>query len=217
VHPPLPSDTPGRILHRLKRRGTASIPELAEVEGLNPESIRAHVRSLLDEGLLEFRGERVQGRGRPERLYGLARKAESRFPRRESELLQGLARYLREAGHQALLDGFLESFAREREAEARTRLDGLSGRERLREVVQILNEEGYMAELHEGVGGEAPLLRLCHCPVRELVDVTRTPCRVEIGFVRALVGETLARVEYIPDGGHACAYTLAASLEGQPS
>lgn len=212
--PLLPSGTPGRLLLRLKRRGTSSVPELAAAVELNPETVRGHVKSLVEDGWVEPAGARIHGRGRPERLYELTEAAERLFPRRESELLQGLATWLRDQGHEALLDGFLESFAATRRARARERLEGLDGRARLLEAVEVLNEEGYMAELVEGDDDDGrPRLRLCHCPVKELVEVTRTPCRVEIGFVRELVGETLARVEYIPDGDHACAYTLAGVLE----
>lgn len=208
MDPNHPSGTPGRILERLKRRGASSIPELAREAGLSPESIRAHVRGLVDRDLVQDVGSRSEGRGRPERLYSLTRQAESLFPRRESELLKGLAAYLAEVGEDALLAGFLERFAQERRDAATERLKGLEGRARLEEVARILTEEGYMAEIQDDGNGTPPRLRLCHCPVRELVDVTRAPCRAEIGFVRALVGGGLARVEYIPDGDAACSYTV---------
>lgn len=204
-----PQGTAGWILDRMKRRGSASIPELAREAALSPESIRAHVRRLAEEDLLEDVGSRGEGPGRPERVYALTRTAESLFPRREGEFLQRLAAFLGDAGHGDLLAAYLQEFAGQRTSAALARLEGLEGRPRLEEVARILTEEGYMAEILEGNEDEPPQLRLCHCPVRELVEVTRAPCRAEVGFVRALVGgRELARVEYIPDGGNACAYAL---------
>lgn len=208
MDPNHPTGTPWRILERLKRRGATSIPELAREAGLSPESIRAHVRGLVDRDLVQDVGSRGERRGRPERLYTLTRQAEALFPRRESEFLQGLAAYLTEVGEDDLMAGFLERFARERRDAATVRLEGLEGRARLDEVARILTEEGYMAEIRDDGDGASPRLRLCHCPVRELVDVTRAPCKAEIGFVRALVGGGLARVEYIPDGDAACSYAV---------
>jgi len=49
--------------------------------------------------------------------------------------------------------------------------------------------------------------------MRDLVNVTRAPCKAEIAFVRDLVGASLARVEYIPDGGSACAYAVGGGGE----
>ena len=204
-----PEGTAGWILDRMKRQGPASVPDLAREAGLSPESIRAHVRTLGDQGLVEDVGSRGAGRGRPERIYALTRAAESLFPRREGDFLKGLATFLGEAGQEDLLSAYLAEFAGERTAAGLERLQGLEGRRRLDEVARILTEEGYMAEIVDGAGGDPPQLRLCHCPVRQLVEVTRAPCRAEIGFVRALVGgRELARVEYIPDGGKACTYAL---------
>lgn len=205
-----PDGTPGRILEHLKRSGVASVPDLARTFGLSPETVRAHVKALAEDGWVEDAGARSEGRGRPERLWSLTREAEHLFPRREAEVLQGFASYLREVGREDLLVAFLDRFAGERRAAALVRLKGLEGRARLDEVARILSDEGYMAEIVEGADGGAPRLRLCHCPVRELVEVTRAPCRAEVAFVRDLVGGSLARVEYIPDGGAACAYAVGA-------
>ena len=200
--------TSGAILRRLKRSGSASIPEVARSLELSPESIRAHVRALADDGLLEDVGARSEGRGRPERLYALTRGAEALFPRRESELLRELTTFLRQTGREGVLTEFLDGFANRRRTAALERLGGLKGRRRLDEVARILTEEGYMAEIRDDGDGAPPRLRLCHCPLRELVDVTKAPCKAELSFVRDLVGGSMARVEYIPDGDTACAYSV---------
>jgi len=208
MEPTSPKGTPGRILEHLKRSGPASIPDFARAFELSPETVRAHVRALAARGWIREAGRRSEGRGRPERLWALTQEAERLFPRREGEILQGLAAYLGETGQEKVLVHFLERFAAERRLAAAERLKGLEGRERLDEVARILTDEGYMAEIQDGEAGAPPRLRLCHCPMRELVDVTRAPCKAEISFVRALVGQSLARVEYIPDGGAACAYAV---------
>jgi len=210
VHPtsPSPAGTPGRILEHLKRSGPASIPDFARAFALSPETVRAHVRALAEGGWVHEAGRRSEGRGRPERVWALTREAERLFPRREAEILQGLAAYLGETGQEQVLAAFLERFASERRLAAAERLVDLEGRARLDEVARILTDEGYMAEVQDGGEGAPPRLRLCNCPMRDLVDITRAPCKAEIAFVRDLVGESLARVEYIPDGGSACAYAV---------
>jgi predicted ArsR family transcriptional regulator len=200
--------TPGRILEFLKRGPGSSIPDLARAFDLSPETVRAHVRTLVEAGLVEDTGSRGEGRGRPERLYALTRDADRLFPRREAELLRGFVTFLREQGKDTLIADFLDRFAADRRARAERRLGSLNGRARLEEVAKILSEEGYMAEVREGDADAPPTLRLCHCPLRDLVEVSRAPCRAEIALVKGLVGGTLARVEYIPDGDAACAYVL---------
>ena len=217
--PTSPEGTTGRILEHLKRSGRSAIPDLARAFALSPESVRAHVRALSAAGLVEATGTRSRGRGRPVRIWSLTRDAERLFPRHEGEILGGLAAHLREAGHEDLLASFLDRFAARRRDVALERLAGLQGSARLEEVARILTQEGYMAEIQPGTDSEPARLRLCHCPVRELVDVTRAPCKAEMGFVTALLGSelggrALARVEHIPDGGAACAYALGGALDG---
>jgi predicted ArsR family transcriptional regulator len=194
------------ILAALKRSGGATVPVLADVVGLNIETVRAHLKALVSQGLVARRGTRTSGPGRPEVMYGLTADAESLFPRREAELLRDLASYLEDAGRSDVLEGFFDSWIEGRRAESLRRVEGLEGLARLREAARILTEQGFMATVEEEAG--EPRLRLCHCPLRELVEVSTVPCRAEVRFVRELVGERLTRVSYIPAGAPACAYAM---------
>ena len=195
------------ILEHLKRRGSSTIPTIAGDVELNVETVRAHLRALAREGLVVRAGSRPKGPGRPEVVYELTPEAEQLFPNREGELLQRFAVYLEERGHPELVGGFFDEYVDSRRTEALARLDGLEGDDRLQEVARILSEEGFMAEIDSDAAGRN-LLRLCHCPMRKLVAATRAPCRAELGFVKQLLGEKLARVSYIPAGDPACCYSL---------
>ena len=171
------------------------------------ETIREHVRGLAQEDLVRREGTRSEGRGRPEILYGLTVEAEHLFPRREPEILRRLADYLHRQGHQDVLEGFFDEWIDERKAAAVERIAGLTGRDRLDEVADILSELGFMAVVDDETHG-SPRLRLCHCPLRSLVDATKMPCRVEIGLVRELLGADLTRKSYIPAGDASCSYAM---------
>jgi predicted ArsR family transcriptional regulator len=194
-----------RILDHLKRRGSATIPGIAEELDLNVETIRSHLRALGDQGWVHRTGRQKRGQGRPEIVYGLTAASGALFPNREGDLLRDLARYLLGSGREALLEAFFEERGDQRIRVAMGRVEGLAGEARLKEVVCIFNEEGFMAEAGTNEDGRLVLL-LCHCPQRGLVEVTKVPCKVEMGFVRALLGEGLARVSYIPSGDSACSY-----------
>lgn len=196
------------ILEALKRRGSATTPWLAAELGLNVETVRAHLRTLLGHGLVR-RGPGVRsGPGRPETVFGLTSAAEALFPRREGEVLQALTSYLAQAGQQELLSEFYRGYIGARREAALARVAHLEGRARLDEVARILSELGYMAHVEDTA--EGPMLRLCHCPVRGLVEVSMVPCRAEVGFVTELLGEKLTRVSYIPSGHAACSYRAGA-------
>lgn len=194
-----------RILEHLKRRGSSTIPAIAEDVELNVETVRAHLRALADDQLVRRTGSRPKGPGRPEIVYELAPQAEQLFPNREGEFLHRFATYLQDRGEADRVGAFFDEYVGSRRAEALARLEGLEGEERLEEVARILSEEGFMAEIARGEDGR-PLLKLCNCPILTLVAATKAPCRAELGFVRELLGEKLARVSYIPSGDSACCY-----------
>jgi predicted ArsR family transcriptional regulator len=200
------------VLDLLKRRGPASALQLSGWTGLNVETLRSHLKTLGAYGLLSRRSGVRSGRGRPEVVFALTAAADRLFPDREGELLHGLAVFLRETGNEELLGQFVERYIGARRDAAMARVTPLHGRERLEETGRILSELGFMAEVGEGGPGEAPL-RLCHCPLRSLVDATRLPCRLEQDFVSELLGEALTRRTYIPAGDASCSYVPAAPFQ----
>lgn len=200
------------ILDLLKHRGNLTVPRLAEALALNVETVRGHVNGLVREDLVRREDSIRDGPGRPEIVFGLTADAERLFPRREAEILRRLAEFLRRNDHQSVLDEFFDEWIAERRLEALARVDGLEGRERLDEVASLLSELGFMADVEDAPAG-GPSLRLCHCPLRGLVEATRMPCRVEIGFVRELLGEDLVRESYIPAGDASCSYRMESASE----
>jgi len=194
------------ILGRLKERGHSTIPELAEEVGLNIETVRGHLRSLVASGLARRDGSRSTGPGRPEVVYVVTDAAEAFFPRREGDTLRELTAYLMNRGHGHLLKGFFKAHIGGRRADALARVRHLQGRARVEEVGRIFTELGFMAVV-EG-SNDAPQLRLCHCPIKSMVDETTIPCVAEIGLIRELLGEELMRESYIPAGGNSCSYRV---------
>lgn len=197
------------LLLLLKRGGAGTIPEFAARVELNVETVRHHVQALTRQGLLQRVGTRAAGRGRPEIVYGLTGAAESLFPRREGEVLHALAEHLKATGNEAALESFFDAWIDARRPAALARVRHLRGRERVEEVARILSELGFMAVVDAEAGSA---LRLCHCPLRELVGATKIPCRAELGFVRELLGgERLTRLSYIPSGDASCTYAPQAA------
>lgn len=199
-------ESQGRILRHLKRHGPSTIQEMATALGLGVETVRAHLRSLGGEHLVERRGRRSSGPGRPEILYGLTETAEERFPSQDGKVLRNLALFLESRGQGQLVRAFFDDQVKRRRAAIRERLEGL-GADRTEEVARILSEEGFMAEVVTDPEGNR-VLRLGHCPLRNLVAVTRAPCQAELRFIREMLGNRLVRISYIPSGDRACCYAL---------
>jgi predicted ArsR family transcriptional regulator len=196
-----------RVLVLLKRDGEQSVSELAATLDLADETVRAHMNALAGHGLVRRAGSRRDGPGRPEILYGLTDEAEALFPQEEGRLLRELTAYLTGEGHDEVLEAFFQERLQRQREEARARIEGLEGRERLDEVAAVLTEEGFMAEVLENEDGE-PGLRLCHCPLKEMVAVSRLPCRAEVAWIREMLGRELTRRSWMPEGDRTCTYTV---------
>ena len=195
------------LLDALKRRGRASVPRLAADLKLNIETVRDHLKTLESRALVCRDGVVRSGPGRPEVVYTLADAAKALFPRREGEILRELGVYLLHGGHERLLRDFFEQYIDQRRGAALARVAHLGGTARVEEVARIFSELGFMPVV-ESVG-DTTRLRLCHCPLRDLVDATKIPCGAEIAFLSELLGERPARVRYLPDGDTSCTYETA--------
>lgn len=195
-----------RLLGLIKRSGECTLAQLEAGFDLNRETLRTHLKSLVAMGLVERPGVHRKGPGRPHVLYRLTPAGEALFPRREGELLGELAGFLHEKGRRDLLEEFFERRLARRRRELAPRVAGLRGRERLEAIAGILSEEGFVAEVVAGDGD--PRLRLCHCPLREMVARSDLPCRFEKRLIEGLLGVRSRRETFIPEGEHACSYAV---------
>ena len=194
------------LLEALKRRGESTLAELEGSLELASETVRSHLQALVAQGLAERCGLLRSGPGRPRVRYRLTEAGEALFPRRDRELLRELASFLLDSGHGALLEGFFAARLRRKRAAAEARLADVPAKERLDAVAKLLCEDGFLAEVVTDDSGRH--LRLCHCPLRELVEVSRLPCRAEMELVGELLGDTLQRESFIPDGAPSCTYAV---------
>ena len=201
------------LLLALKRLGPTTQAAAGRELDCTAATLREHLQALRALGLVERRGTRRGQRGRPEVIYALTPAGEALFPRREAETLRALAAYLIDSGHLHLVEEFCATRVALRRPAALARVHGLQGADRFAEVTRILSEQGFMAQVH-GAGADLTL-RLCHCPISALVQVTHAPCRYEQALIGELLGRPLHRTEYLPDGQGSCSY-VDRDLGGAP-
>jgi len=214
IHGPGLGESQRTLLELVKRRGEATLADLEGGLELARETVRSHLAALTAQGLVERAGVRRSGPGRPRVLYRLSAAGEALFPRREGELLAELARFLIDRGEEPLLERFFAGRVDRRRAAWVERCTDLDEGGRLREVARALSEEGYLAEA-VSPGDRPPELRLCHCPLRELVAVTHLPCRAEMSLVEEILGRRLERASFMPDGAASCTYALGPRRPGK--
>lgn len=198
-----------RLLELVKRAGECTLADLEAGMDLSRETLRIHLKSLAAQGLVERSGVQRAGPGRPHVLYRLTAAGDELFPRREGALLRELASFLLDQGQRDLLEEFFAARLVRKRRAAEAEIAGLEGRERLQKIADILSEDGFLAEIVDTASG--PQLRLCHCPIQDLVAISDLPCRFELALIEGLVGDRPAREAFMPEGSHACVYSISSA------
>ncbi|MGE5620466.1 MAG: helix-turn-helix transcriptional regulator [Sphingomonadaceae bacterium] len=194
-----------QILDILKKRGRATLEELAREVALSPVTVRVHLSVLQRDDLVGV--EEVRGRvGRPYFVYSLTEEAEDLFPKRyhvlANRLLSGLDGVLSQETKQALFDHVAERWA----AERAPRLTGRGLAEKVAEVARIRCEEGAIADWEKVEQGY--LLRQHNCPNLAVCRVHAQVCRLEEQYISRLLGVSLIRQGCIGQGDRVCAFLI---------
>ncbi len=182
------TSTRGRTLVLL-RRGERTAAELAESLGITENAVRGHLAALERDGLVEARGHRREGVGKPPRLYAATAAAEELFPKAYDSVLSGVLDVLEERQGTDRLRTLLREAGRRagRAAGAEASVSGTSAADRVTLACRVLAELG--AEMERERDDEGLWLRGHACPLGALVPDHPELC----GLVEALLAEITGR------------------------
>lgn len=196
----------GAILVELKKAPGRTVRALTAQLGLSLNAVRGHLRELEREGLVSH--ERLpHGVGAPVYAYRLTAAGEALFPRRyEDALLRLLDHVAEREGREAAV----ALLAASRFDALRERLAGelatATPAERMRVVVQALNDQGYMAE------GAATFccgtLVQHNCAIRAAAERYPEICAAERRFFEEVLGGTAELRSHVLEGGCACEHRV---------
>jgi predicted ArsR family transcriptional regulator len=200
-----------QILEYLQRHGRGTVKELGGLLGLTSTGIRQHLTVLERDGLVEAREER--GRvGRPTLVYSLTGKADGLFPKTYDLLATVLLDELREAEGKEKLHQLLQRVARRLAAPYQPRMHRKTLRERVRETAAILEEQGCVADWHEGSGEDGQpgdyFIDEYACPFPKIAEHDRSVCALHVEFVRTLTGSDTRLTRSLMRGERACTYRV---------
>jgi predicted ArsR family transcriptional regulator len=202
-------ETRQQILHLLRRRSPLTAAELSDALGIGAVGVRQHLALLERDGLVHIAGVR-RAVGRPSHLYALTPAAESLFPRSYDRIALDALAFVRASGGELAIE---ELFGARRERLVAQLAPQLAGRplaEQVRALAAILNEQGYMCDVHERDDG-AFVLTQHNCPIDCVARAYPQACAHELRLYETVLGVALARDETISDGGSCCRYTINVS------
>jgi predicted ArsR family transcriptional regulator len=189
-----------RIVVLLRRHGRLSAPQLAELLQLSSVGLRRHLAMLERDGLVSSATEKPK-RGRPTAVYRLTDAGLETFPRHYDEVAREALAFLK-GQDAATLAQFLAWRNERLAASYAGRVEGATLAERTDALAEVLNEQGFMAEVEPTDGG----LRLCqhNCTVEHLAAELPDLCTSEAELFERLLGTRVERETTIVDGAMRC-------------
>ena len=194
------------LLLAIKRAGEIGADELAAELAITVSAVRQQLGGLAADGLIERRDER-KGPGRPRHLYRLSELGDTLFPRTYGELTTELLDYADQEDPELVE----RLFARRRDRRielATARMEGKPFPEQVRVLTEILDEDGYLAELVAQPDGSFRIVEH-NCAILAVAMKYGTACGSELAFIRqVLPGADVERVSHLLAGAHTCAYEV---------
>jgi DeoR family suf operon transcriptional repressor len=201
----IPKSLRDQILLELKKDQPLTAKDLAERQGVTPNAVRRHLKELESEQLIEY-VRRQQGRGAPTFAYRLTSSGETLFPRRYAEQLTDALTYLEQRGGRGEVRKFFAERFRSQADVLLARLGDAPLQERVQAVVELLQEQGFMAEW--SVDGNTVRIAEHNCAVQAVAEKYPELCEAEADFLRDILQADVQRAAYIPKGCNACEYAV---------
>jgi len=201
--------TEDRILYAIKSRGPLTATDVGDVLGISPQGAQQQLAKLATADLLKSE-DRKKGRGRPNRFWHLTNKAHSRFPDRHSDLTADLLGSMQTVFGVEGLEKLISLREKETLKIYKKHLSNCKTlAEKIRVLVDIRSQEGYMAEW-EKHSPRRYLLIENHCPICVAATACQGLCRSEMAIFKAVLGPgvSIERTEHIPGGTRRCTYLV---------
>lgn len=198
------------VLYAVRRRGDATVEQVADDVGITVSGARQHLTALAEHGLVaaaEATGAPRQ-RGRPRLTYHVTEIGDLLFPKAYGALTNELLGYVADTDPDAV-DRLFERRRDHRIESARRRLaQHRSLAARVAELSAILDEDGYLAT-YERLGRDHFVVIEHNCAIAAVANRYGQACTSEIDFIRSVLPDAdVERIHHIVSGDRRCAYDI---------
>lgn len=200
--------TKEKILHILKKDHETSIKELMDYFTISEVAVRRHLNDLIRQQFVE---ERIvkQDIGRPFHLYSLTRKGHETFPNQYDHLPVQLLKDLEALhGKKAVQEVLLKRKERE-ENELVTEIEETDFDEKIKKMVELQEEKGYMLEYEQTEEGHYEIKNF-NCPIYNLASEFRVICKNEKDIYRTIFPNSkIVSHSCMTNGGKYCCWFIS--------
>lgn len=200
-----------RIVRLLVGNPPATVADLIAAMGVTRTAVTEQLNELVAAGFVERTTERLPGRGRPRHLYATTTAALLLlFASNQRLVVPAIWQAVAEEGGPELLSKVVGRVTRSMAQRYCERVTAATPEDRLRQVNDLLLEEGHLVEVFEDAEGRVTL-RKRSCPFISMFESTRTVCGVDRDLISTLIGAPVEKTMCRHDGSPCCAFAIASN------
>lgn len=201
------ASTKDKILNLLKREAALSVNDLTDRLQITHMAIRKHLNGLEKGGLIQSR-EVKQPMGRPLQSYSLTERGEKLFPKNYEGITIEFLHDLKELHGEAAIDLLFSKREQRLTKEYVSKIKGPSNHDRIKELLAIQNEKGYMANLSQITPHTYELVEH-NCPILSIANEFKIACSCETQLLKnVLQTDEVKRVTCKTDGDYHCKFII---------
>jgi predicted ArsR family transcriptional regulator len=199
--------TRDRVARSILENGPLTAADLGRRLGLTPAAVRRHLDTLVADGVLEGREQRVyghRGRGRPAKVFVLTPAGRDAFEQAYDDLAVGALRFLADTGGESLVEAFARRRVADLEERYRPMVDAAAPNDRAAVLATALSGDGYAASAQASPVIDGVQLCQHHCPVAHVAEQFPQLCEAETEVFARLLDTHVQRIATIAHGDGVC-------------
>ncbi|MGP4040031.1 helix-turn-helix transcriptional regulator [Gracilibacillus sp. D59] len=203
----LTKTTKDRILELLKKKVSLSVNELINHLDITHMAIRKHLTTLEKDGLVysQYKKKEI---GRPIQEFFLTTKGKRLFPNNYESISVEFLKDIQAIHGKKSINQLFENREERLTKQYTDLVDQSSNIEKIRDVVNIQNEKGYMAELSQHSEDQFEIIEY-NCPIFAVANEFHIACQCETSmFKKVLATESVERVECKTEGNNHCRFMV---------
>ncbi|MGE8206967.1 helix-turn-helix transcriptional regulator [Heyndrickxia sp. NPDC080065] len=201
------SSTKDEILYLLKRYKKLSVVDLESHLEITGMAVRRHLNNLENDRLIHSETIR-KNMGRPVQVYSLTKDGEGLFPKSYSNITVEFLEDIEKINGMEMIDVLFQNRETRLENKYKDRIGHLNLKDRVAELTEIQNENGYMVEWDEKDDGTFEIIEY-NCPIFEVARKYPKACSCEHSlFQKVLKTSDIEQVCCMSKGGDHCKYVI---------
>ncbi len=205
-----------RIVRLLVGTPPQTVADLIRATGVTRTAVTEQLNELVGAGYLERTVERLAGRGRPRHLYSVTDAALMLlFASNQRLLVPAIWQAVSRTCDTATLQKIIRDVSHSLAAHYRSQITAKRPEARLKQMTELLQEEGVLLHLDEDKDGGL-VMHKRSCPFISMYEETGAVCCVDLQMMKEVVGADVVRTACRHEGAPCCSFAIVSTNGRKP-